>query len=273
MAVTLRAVAALAALATACGGAGARAGDSRDLRVLVYNIHAGADAHGAPNLDRVASLVRDTRADIVLLQEVDRGTRRSNGADQPALLAQATGMHATFGKSLDYQGGEYGIAVLSRWTPSASRVIPLPVEPPQERAGGSREPRAALVVAVETPAGGVRVINTHLDPSGNDRWRRQEAERILSLVDSLHETHGAVLAGGDLNSTPESAVQETIRSRGLRDAWMLCGRGDGLTFPADSAVKRIDYLFLTGRVSCSEARVLRSDASDHRPVLFTLRLR
>jgi len=42
--------------------------------VLVYNIHAGKDAAGVPNLERVVALVKSTKADIVLLQEVDKGT-------------------------------------------------------------------------------------------------------------------------------------------------------------------------------------------------------
>jgi endonuclease/exonuclease/phosphatase family metal-dependent hydrolase len=58
-----------------------------DARVLVYNIHAGKDAAGIDNLTRVAELVRSTKADIVLLQEVDKGTRRSGNVDQPAVLA------------------------------------------------------------------------------------------------------------------------------------------------------------------------------------------
>jgi hypothetical protein len=53
-----------------------------DARVLVFNIHAGKDAGGKPNLEEVAALVRSVDADVVLLQEVDRGTRRSGNVDQ-----------------------------------------------------------------------------------------------------------------------------------------------------------------------------------------------
>ena len=77
--------------------------------------------------------------------------------------------------------------------------------------------------------------------------------------------------GGDLNSTPDSEVQLTVRGAGLRDAWTACGSGDGLTYPADSAVKRIDYLYLAGSATCISGVVIRSDASDHRPVLFVVR--
>src|SRR6478735_8115115 len=82
-------------------------------KVLVYNVHAGKDAGGKDNLQRVADVVREVDADVVLFQEVDKGTRRSNGVDQPAEYAKRTGYHVAFGRSLDYDGGEYGIAVLS----------------------------------------------------------------------------------------------------------------------------------------------------------------
>src|SRR4051812_45709975 len=60
-------------------------------KVLVYNVHAGKDAAGKDNLQRVAEVVRDVGADVVLLQEVDKGTRRSGGVDQPAEYARRTG--------------------------------------------------------------------------------------------------------------------------------------------------------------------------------------
>ena len=58
---------------------------------------------------------------------------------------------------------------------------------------------------------------------------------------------------------------------GLRDAWTECGQGDGFTYPADAPAKRIDYLFLTGDLHCSAARVIDTQISDHRPVLVTLK--
>ena len=254
------------------GCAPLKRGNDLTLRVLVYNIHAGADAAGANNIDRVASIVRDTKADIVLLQEVDKGVARSLRQDQPAELARLTGLNATFGKSLDYQGGLYGIAILSRFPIITDTVVHLPVNPPQLRSGASYEPRVALRAYISTPAGRLAVINTHLDPSGDDSFRRQEIVTLLQLAQLSESMLGPVLLGGDFNSTPESAVQQTVRGS-VRDAWSECGKGQPLTYPANVPVKRIDYLFLTKRVSCSDAQVIETQASDHRPVFFTVRIR
>lgn len=237
------------------------------VRVMVYNIHAGKDSVGIANLDRVADVVRSERADIVLLQEVDRKTTRSGDVDQVAELVRLTGLHGAFGKSLDYQGGEYGIAILSRWPISGETIIPLRIDPPQVRAGGSVEPRVALVVDIAVPRRRLRVLNTHLDASRDDRYRLQETEQLVTTIAQRH----IALAGGDLNAEPDSRAHERMRAAGLRDAWLECGAGPPLTFPALLPVKRIDYLFLSGAATCNAATVLRSHASDHRAVLFVVK--
>lgn len=237
------------------------------LRVLIYNVHAGRDAAGADNLERVAAVIADSGADVVLLQEVDRGTSRSGGVDQLAQLMRLTGFHGAFGKSLDFQGGEYGIAVLSRWPIAASEVIPLRIDPPQPRAGGSLEPRIAFLVETITPAGPLAVVNTHFDASRDERWRLQET---TDLLEALAERMEIALAGGDFNSEPGSAVHQRLVDGGLRDAWLECGLGPALTFPAAGPVKRIDYVFLADDTRCNGARVLDSDASDHRPLLVEI---
>lgn len=269
----MRALLLLPLLLTACATPRASSGPApRELRVLVYNVHAGKDAAGVDNLERVAALVRETRADVALLQELDVGTRRSGGVDQPAVLARGTGMHVAFGRTLDFQGGQYGIGVLSRWPVASHAVRALPVEPPQARSGGSYEPRGALHARIAAPWGALHVVNTHLDASRDDGWRRQEIRTVVALADSLRRAGGLVLVGGDFNSEPGSAVQAAAAEGGLRDAWLLCGQGPALTYPAGKGTKRIDYLYLPAGATCSDARVLGSDASDHAPLLVVVKL-
>jgi endonuclease/exonuclease/phosphatase family metal-dependent hydrolase len=242
-----------------------------DIRVLVYNVHAGKDAAGKESVGRIADVVKSLDPDIVLFQEVDKGTKRSGGVDQPAAYASLTGLRAVFGRSLDYDGGEYGIAVLSRWPIRRDTTIHLPVDPPQERSGGSHEPRVAMSVMIDAPFGPLALFNTHIDASAEDRWRLQEIKTIERVVKDALNSDARVLLGGDFNSTPESAVQTELRATGFRDAWPTCGVGEGLSYPADVPRKRIDYLFLVSGFECMSARVLQADASDHRPVIFTLR--
>lgn len=253
---------------TARTGAGADDG----LTVLVYNIHAGKDAKGVHNLERVADVVKETGADLVLLQEVDRFTTRSGNEDQIGRLSELSGMHGAFGKTLDYQGGQYGIAILSRWPIARDTLYHLPIDPPQPRAGGSYEPRGALYAAIVAPDDTLHVFNTHLDASGNDTYRRQEARELLALAAPFLERSAPVMVGGDLNSLPESAVITFLTDGELRDPWPSCGQGDGYTYPDSLPVRRIDYLLMPDEIACRSARVLSPGPSDHRGVVFRLRV-
>lgn len=240
------------------------------VHVLVFNIHAGKDAKGRDNLSEVAHLVRTTKSDLVLLQEVDRGTARSGGVDQLKVLSDATGREGAFGRTLDYDGGQYGIAALSRRGFSHAETRPLPVRPVQTRAGGSHEPRGAQVLVASTRHGSLLAFNTHLDASGDDAYRLQEVEMLLQYVRARIAANAPVVVGGDFNAEPESPVIKRMLAAGLRDVWAECGRGDGFTYPSAQPVKRIDYLFVNAPLRCTRALVVQSETSDHKALLVTL---
>lgn len=265
-----RLLAACAALFVALGATGCArspASDGLPVRVLVYNIHAGTDAKRIPNLERVAEIVRMSRADVVLLQEVDNGTRRSGDVDQTARLKSLTGFQGVFGKAIDYDGGQYGIAILSRWPIVSHSMVVLPVDS-AARALASYESRGALVAIIAAPGGMLRAIDTHLDAS-RDANRLQQARTLVAVSGSQRDS-GATIVGGDFNSEPGSGVVPLFVAEGWMDAFLECGSGAGLSFPADVPVKRIDYLLLSRGTRCAGASVLATDASDHRPVMFEI---
>jgi endonuclease/exonuclease/phosphatase family metal-dependent hydrolase len=246
---------------------------AREVTVMVYNIRAGKDVGGSENLSRVAELVRSTGADLVLLQEVDRNTQRSGPADQPATLARLTGYSVAFGRTIRFQGGDFGIALLSRWPIQRDTLIPLLVTAPPGRTTEGREQRGVLLAVVDAPGGPLAVLTTHLDHTGEDVWRLQEIATVLRAARTAGEQGMPILIGGDLNARPESAVHGELRGAGFRDAWEGCGAGDAMTFPAHAPDRRIDYLYVSGETRCVTAEVLPGQASDHRPLLFRLRLR
>jgi endonuclease/exonuclease/phosphatase family metal-dependent hydrolase len=235
--------------------------------VVSYNIHAGKDASQQPNLERVARVIDSLRADIVLLQEVDRGTDRSGHVDQVAELERLTGMHGAFAKSLDFQGGDYGIAALSRWPIQSSETVPLPTDPHADRGVKMYEPRVAIHLVVSTPAGPLHLAGTHLGAESASTFRDQEAAVLLDHLRTHVPSTAPVVIGGDFNSTPDSDVHARF-SGVFTDSWKECGSGDGFTFPADSASRRIDYIYVRG-LRCTVARVADTQASDHRPLVVT----
>lgn len=243
----------------------------REVTVLVYNIHAGKDAAGRDNLPRVAELVRGTGADLVLLQEVDRNTRRSGPADQPAALARLTGYSVAFGRTISFQGGDYGVALLSRWPVRRDTLVPLTVVAPPGRTVEGREQRGVLRAEIAAPGGAISILNTHLDATGDEVWRAQEIATVLRVAREVGQGM-PLLVGGDFNALPASPIHPELRAAGLRDAWPECGQGDPMTFPVDTPTRRIDYLYLGAGARCVSARVLPSDASDHRALLVKVRL-
>jgi endonuclease/exonuclease/phosphatase family metal-dependent hydrolase len=243
---------------------GPRAGDGTHT-IVSFNIRAGTDLAGEPSLDRVAALLDSLDAAVVLLQEVDRGTRRSGGVDQLAELRRLTGMHGVFGRAIDFDGGEYGIAMLSRWPILESAVVPLRAELPRGLTHEAYEARILLHVLLDSPWGALPVLNTHLSHEAVGTYRRQE---LVGLLGELHRRAGStgmVIVGGDFNAAPGTDEVEAV-TLALADAWELCGEGDGRTYPSDEPVRRIDYVFLR-EAGCTIARVHPTTISDHRPLV------
>ena len=239
------------------------------LRVLTYNIHHAEGTDGKLDLARIARVIREQQPDLVALQEVDVKTRRTGGVDQPAVLAKLTGMHAAFGQGIDYQGGEYGNAVLSRFPIRSTRVYPLPVKEGEER-------RCALVVTVrpEEKRPEITFVATHLNYR-DEAERLREAEELHRVLKDV-EKKPTILAG-DLNAKPDS---KTIRRfvPVWKDAAAEGGGGDAdaaMTFPAQKPVRRIDFVLLRPPSAWNvlETKVVAEPvASDHRPVLAVVEL-
>ena len=128
------------------------------LRVLTYNIHHGEGTDGLIDLSRTAGVITATEPDLVALQEVDQETERTGRVNQVAELERLTRLHGAFGKAMDFSGGAYGVAVLSRWPVSSLERHGLPATP-------DREPRVALTVHVKAGEHGpaLEFTSTHLD--------------------------------------------------------------------------------------------------------------
>jgi endonuclease/exonuclease/phosphatase family metal-dependent hydrolase len=235
------------------------------VRVMTYNIFAGNDLDRRPNLARVAALIDTLRVDIVMLQEVDRLTARSGGVDQAAVLAEATGLHVVFGRSIDFGGGEFGNAVLSRWPVGTTRVLPLDSLLAPVLAAEVQEARTLLHVVVETPGGRLHVANTHLDHRAGSAIRPAQALAVLAYLADAVPAGQPLVLGGDLNATPDAVEVRALRSR-FTDAWPVCGTEPGLTFRTDRPDRRIDYVHLSG-VGCAGAFVPDRPLSDHLPVV------
>jgi len=230
------------------------------LTVLTYNIHHGEGTDGKLDLERIARLIRTERPDLVALQEVDEKTKRTGGVSQATELGRLTGLNYSFGKAMDYSGGGYGQAILSRWPIKDAQVHQLP-----QRAG--REPRIVFVAQVQSPYGDLTFATVHLDHQ-LEEVRIDQARQLHKI---LTASEAPAILCGDFNAGPES---ETMKF--LFDSWLdTAGESAGNTIPAAAPRRRIDYILggPKNRWKAEGSRVIAEPiASDHRPVLSRVSL-
>jgi endonuclease/exonuclease/phosphatase family metal-dependent hydrolase len=230
-----------------------------DLRVMTFNIQSAIRG-----LDKVAEVIRSASPDIVALQEVDVGSRRAMGMDQPAELARRTGLpYFAHFRTTDLYGGAYGVALLSRFPLESVEQHPLPVEP-------GTEPRTVARVAMKVHGQDVSVYVTHLTRRPfNGGIRVRQSAAIMKLME---QDPRPKLLMGDMNDTPDSGSLRLFM-RELSDVFSLRGEGAPDTYPLPIIPNlRIDYVLACDRFMPKRSKVLRVKASDHYPVMADLTL-
>jgi endonuclease/exonuclease/phosphatase family metal-dependent hydrolase len=237
---------------------------AKTLRVMTYNIHVGVGMDKKLDLQRIADVINRERPDLVGLQEVDRGVRRTEGKDEIVELARMTQMEFAFAPNLDYQGGKYGVAILSRWP--IKNTLHRMFENKRES-----ERRGMLHVEIEVDKKIVNFVTTHLDYQFED-GRLFETEQLMKFLEGAK---GPLIVVADLNDIPEGSAYRLMRTK-FDDAWVTSrARGDGFSYPADKPLKRIDHIFYRSgdRVRAKKAWVVATLASDHIPVVAELEIR
>ncbi len=236
------------------------------LRVMSYNIHHGEGIDGRIDLERIAKVITDAKADIVGLQEVDRGVQRTQRRDLPAELAKLTGLTAHFENNFPYQGGEYGNAFLTRFPIKAAKNTHYKML----RTG---EQRGVLQLVLDVGGREILCLNTHIDYRKDDAERLLNVEELKAIVAAARAQQQPVIMTGDFNATPESRTIGQVKAF-LADTWELVGRGAGFSYSTEKPEKRIDYVWISPEtIAPVKMEVLRTDASDHLPVLAELRLK
>lgn len=238
----------------------AQAEESTALRVVAYNIKHGRGMDGKVDLERIAKVLRELKPDVIALQEIDNKCTRSGKVDQAAALGRLLGMQHRFGKFMDFQGGEYGLAVLSRH--------PILKSQRHQLAPGA-EPRCALEIEIQpkgtkTP---LSFLSIHND------WTKEgfRVAQITDLLRGLKDRKHPIILAGDFNAKPGDKSLALLS----KDEFKFVSKGGAKTFPSPKPTVEIDYVVTKGlrfkkAPSCSvvDERV----ASDHRPLLSVLDL-
>lgn len=230
----------------------------------------------------LVSAVQELRADVVGLQEVDRGQPRSHGADLtrsvaeamdaehwrfvPALLGTPGGQwRAATDDDTDSEEPAYGIGMVSRWPVESWHVTRLPASPLRSPVliPGTRqliwlqdEPRVGLAAVVSTPTGRMTVATTHL--SFVPLWN---GKQLRTLTGELSRLPGPRVLLGDLNMPPPVPR--------LLTRWQVLARTP--TYPAWEPRIQLDHVLGSGALpTVSTVECPQLAVSDHRALLVEL---
>lgn len=228
------------------------------LRLVSANVHYGFDVDGRQRALEVGDLLAELGADLIALNEVDRGWAIGGSHDLLSTYALATGLEPVFGAASDEV---WGNALLTR----------LPVlEVQRTRLPRGRDPltRSALTVVVELPDGSpLGVVVTHLsnvDRQGDTRL--PQAQTVAAIVARLRERGIPAVVAGDLNARPGDPELIVLEDLDLTRA-LAEGRA---TFPDVAATVQIDHVLVPSGFSIVRADTLTTGLSDHRFVVVTL---
>jgi endonuclease/exonuclease/phosphatase family metal-dependent hydrolase len=254
----------MAGLGIAITGCRSTAQSNSTIRVMTWNIHHGEGMDKRVDIERIAKLIRQEGADVVALQEVDKGVDRTQRRDLSAEIAALTHMSVVFSNNYAFQGGEYGNAILSRYPVLSTENL-------HYQKVNETEQRGLLKAVLDVNGIHIAVFNTHLDHRRPDaaRWSNvSEIENAVSPCGSM-----PVIVCGDFNSPPEGRVYERL-SKTFDDCWEIAGNGEGFTIPSEHPNRRIDYIWIRKNrgVRAIKAAVPESLASDHRPLVVAIKL-
>jgi len=245
------------------GGAGVQAEEPVTLRVLSYNIHHGEGIDGKLDLERIAKVMMSVKPDLIALQEVDHKTSRTEKVDQAKELARLTGMHVVFGPNIEFGGGKYGNAILSKHPIKSSHNHLLPNHEMGEQ-------RGALIAKINIPGvnENLTFISTHFDYRPDDTERIASAKFVNELV--KENPQQASIIAGDFNDIIGS---ETLTI--LDKLWTRTNLKPMPTVPVKKPTRQIDFILYRSesRFETVESKVLdEAVASDHRAYFAEIRL-
>ena len=222
--------------------------ENLEVKIMSYNVRHCAGMDWVVDYDRTANVIAENQPDVVALQELDSMTGRSGRKYQLGELAKRTNYYPVFGKAIDYDGGGYGVGILTKEKPLSTKRIPLPGE----------EPRVLLLVELKDYV----IACTHLD--------LEESERLAStpiIIEEAQSWQKPFILAGDWNDYPNSQLLQELTK------YFTINSGDDFTFPADEPNECIDYV---ASYNSHSAKTLESlvidekEASDHRPLVVKL---
>ncbi len=243
------------------------------IKFLHYNIAACRNYEVAAvspvKPERTLEIIKSFDADIVTINEIDCLTARSGKIDQPKLIAESMGYNYYFAPAIECGGGDYGIALFSKYDIVSAEMIRIP----DTYIDGVLQERRVIISAILNAGGQqLRVMMSHYGLSGEEQ--RKAAELTLS---ELEKSTLPTIFSGDLNITPDNPLIGKLSEK-MTDTGLLFEK-EPITYPSSNFLARaenvkikIDYIFTHGNIKAEHVEVPEIHVSDHRPYYCELSL-
>ena len=233
---------------------------------MTYNVHGCSGMDGRVSPRRIARVITSQAPDLVAMQEVDLGRRRSRAEDQAKMIADELGMHVVFCPTVTRGEEHYGHAMMSRWPIEIVKRAHLPHDPK----GWWKEPRSALWARVHIGENILHVVTTHLGLGPYERLLQMRMLLSQEWLGRLSDDE-AILMCGDFNLMPGSTPYGLAAAR-FRDVQAACaGHRPLSTFSSMRPFVRLDHIFTSPRLEVKNVFVPRTNltrvASDHLPLV------
>jgi len=251
---------------------------SKTITVMSYNIRNGEGTDSKVDLDRIVETIEKAGADIIGMQEVDKGTSRVNGVNSAKYIAEKLEMNYVYRANMPMYGGEFGNTIISRYPITFFKNYKLSWQT-------GHEMRGLLLSMISVEDRSIYFASTHLSHT-DIKLAAEQVKDILKIIRKLTEP---VIIVGDFNSSP-ATVPIMLMNKEYNDACSLykmvadyrnLGCEDmfdnNYTFPSTNLNRRIDYIFLSDNLVLDTEgenafQVLASEGSDHLPVVAKVKL-
>lgn len=221
------------------------------------------------NLIRQSKVIKFQNPDIVALQEIDEKVSRSGDKKQTEILSKSTDLLGFFYSALNFQGGEYGLSLLSKVPFKKVFSLSLP--------GGNAEPRIAIIASIDLEDTDIDFlfVNIHFD------WIRDPTNRLLqakALIEYLDKRDLPSLILGDYNAEYNSLTLDLFKKAGFvfveKEEKKETGK---FTFPSDKPFLEIDHMMYRDaqgvKFQAEKISVLNErEVSDHLPIVTKIKL-
>jgi len=241
------------------------------LKVMTYNIKSCMNRGRKVDPDSTLESVSLLMPDIIALQEVDVGKKRTGFMDQAAYLADRLNMSHHFFPVMENATEQYGLAILSVYPVSHLECCYLPAL----RSRKPRERRGFMTARIHTPAGGLHVVNTHFGLNPSERKVQMASLFSDAALRNTFANGEALILCGDFNCGPRSPVYRKIVTH-LNDVQTVVDQKGypRSTFFSWYPFLRLDHIFISHHFDPVKVHVPGSgparSASDHLPVFTKL---